>query len=52
MELRVIDGFETKSSVATLNVLRFNASYGLREAAESKEETYAIFHSKKTEIFY
>lgn len=52
MGLRVIDGFETKSSVATINVLKFNFSYVLREAAESEEEMYAIFHSRKTEGFY
>ena len=52
MGLKVVDGFKTKSSVASVNVLRFNASYVLREAAESKEETYAIFHPRKTEEFY
>lgn len=52
MGLRVIDGFETKSSVATVNVLRFNASFVLREVADSEKEMYAIFNPRKTEGFY
>lgn len=49
--LWVIVGFETKSSVSTVKELRLNFSYVLREVAGSDEETYAIFHSRKTEGF-
>lgn len=38
MGLRVIDGFETNSSIAAVNVSRLNFSYDLREVAASDEE--------------
>ena len=47
-----MDGFETKSSVATINILKFNLSYVLREVAEREEEIYVIFQPRKTEALH
>lgn len=49
-----MDGFETKSSVATILkfILKFNLCCVLREVAEREEEIYVIFQPRKTEELY